>query len=83
MGFHEREVRMLYVVFTLIMMIAGLVLLFTLMSRRSVREGTRVAKEMVKDEEVVVPRGTEGVAEPQDPEPRADGPDREEERQGV
>jgi len=57
---------MLYILFVVVMLIAGVVLLFTLMSKRAIKEGTRVAEDMIEEEDVVVPKGTEGLIEPKE-----------------
>jgi hypothetical protein len=41
---------MLYMIFSGVMIVAGIAALMLLMSRRSVRDGERIAKEMVKDD---------------------------------
>lgn len=46
----NREVRMLYMILSAVMIVAGIAALVLLMSRRSVRDGERIAKEMVEDD---------------------------------
>lgn len=67
---------MLYVLFTLIMLIAGIVLLFALMSRGAIRGGERVAERMIDQEDIAAAR--EGEAEVREREELEEREEREE-----